>query len=203
MVGQGHAQSDSQGQHAAEALRVHVVVLQPPDLGLLSQSGVCSASVPALSCHGPVQGRLGVSGVGLGAVLVDLVLGVVVRDDDGGVQELGFSQARVVGSLCSRAERVRGRAGTYRTCASCPKTCLRATRPRPLGQRLGSADLLGGEGVEILWGGGSRGLRSLEGRVVPPVVFASLSLHQLGDALDLAFPEESLAVVERVRGRSS
>ena len=30
---------------------------------------------------------------------VDLVLGVVVRDDDGGVRELGFSQARVVGSV--------------------------------------------------------------------------------------------------------
>ena len=40
------------------------------------------------------------------------------------------------------------------------------------------------------------GLRSLEGRLVPPVVFAPLSFHQLGDALDLAFPEESLAVVD-------
>ena len=68
----------------------------------------------------------------------------------------------------------------------------------------------------ICWGGrgGARALRfyGVEGvwfatfgrRLVPPIVFAPLSLHQLGDALDLAFPEESLAVVdERVRGRSS
>ena len=78
----------------------HVVVLQPPDLGLLvAVLGLQRLRACFVLRHGVVQGRLGVSGVGLGAVLVDLVLGVVVRDDDGCGQELRLSQTRVVGSV--------------------------------------------------------------------------------------------------------
>ena len=97
VVRQGHGHAGGQRQHAAEALRVHVVVLEPADLGFLV-AGLRLQDFGLGQVHrdGPVQRDARCAGVVLGSVLVDLVLDVVVGDDDRAGHELVLLQPGIV-----------------------------------------------------------------------------------------------------------
>ena len=95
-----HGHADGQGQHAAEALRVHVVVLEPAELGVLVAGlGLEDLGERLVLGHGPAQGRLGRAGVARGPVLVYLIFGVVVRHDHRSRHELHVLQPGVVGPI--------------------------------------------------------------------------------------------------------
>ena len=97
VVRQGHGHAGGQRQHAAEALGVHVVVLEPADLGFLV-AGLRLQDFGLGQVHrdGPVQRDAGRPGVVFDSVLVDLVLDVVVGDNDRGRHELILLQPGIV-----------------------------------------------------------------------------------------------------------
>ena len=193
VVREGDAHADSQRQGSQEVARVLVVVLEPPQgkrtgggADAFARSKLVCAEPPDLArlvaalrlqClaaghvlgNGPAQGRAGVAGVLLGAVLVDLVLAVVAGHHRRGLLEFDLLQPRVVGASNDSAARgplfCREGAALYRLAVQVAPVVLR---------QLARPDLI----------------RDL----VPPVVFAAFSLGELDDPLEV-FPHQQPALL--------